>query len=103
MLLDNLSSHKTPKVINFFIDNKINIVFNCPYRSEFNCIELAFSHIKRNIYTKIYERMEEIEKDIIKIINDSSLEKALMKNYCETLEIYEYYSLNNKFADLNNL
>ena len=31
IVLDNLSVHKTSKVIEFYRENKINALFNCPY------------------------------------------------------------------------
>ena len=103
IVLDNLSAHKTSKVINYFNDNKINIVFNCPYRSEFNCVELAFRYFKHFIYSKIYECLEDVEKDITELFEKNSLEKTLIKNYRETLEVYINYSLNHKYTNLNNL
>ena len=42
IVLDNLSAHRTKKLMKYYDENKINIIFNCVYRSNFNCVELAF-------------------------------------------------------------
>ena len=42
IILDNLSCHKTQVLKNFYIEEKINVIFNSPYHSDFNCIELFF-------------------------------------------------------------
>lgn len=54
IVMDNLSCHKTQKIINFFISNRINVIFNIPYMSQFNCVELAFRSIKQELYSNLY-------------------------------------------------
>jgi len=103
IVLDNLSSHKTSKVINFFKDNNINIVYNCPYCSYFNCIELIFLYIKRNLYLKVYESLETAENDVKNLLDSNNIKNTLIKNYKEVLNTYLAYSLNNKYNNLNNL
>lgn len=103
IVLDNLSSHKTAKIINYFNDNNINVVFNCPYNSQFNCVELTFRYIKRYLYSKIYESLDKAECDVIKLLDDKDINKTLIKNYKETLEYYLSYSLSNEYKNLNNL
>ena len=51
IIMDNYSSYKTEKLMKFYADNKINILFNAPYLSKFNPVELAFRNLKRNLYT----------------------------------------------------
>ena len=53
VILDNLSCHKTPLLKKFYDEEKMNIIFNSPYHSNFNCIELLFRIIKKN-YMKSY-------------------------------------------------
>ncbi len=103
IVLDNLSCHKTLKVRNFFIDNKINIIYNCPYCSEFNCIELIFRFIKRQLYLKLYESIDDAEKDVKDLLGSNNIKNTLIKNYKEVLNTYLAYSLKNKFNNLNNL
>ena len=47
IVLDNLAAHKTNALIEYYAKNKINIIFNSPYLSSFNSIELAFRGIKK--------------------------------------------------------
>ena len=55
VVIDNLSCHKTEKLIEFYTTNKINVIFNTYYISSFNSIELSFRNLKRHLYTNIYE------------------------------------------------
>ena len=71
--------------------------------SQFNYVELAFRYIKKIIYSKIYENLDEVEEDVVKILSNNSIDSTLGKNYRETLETYINYSLNNKYKNLNNL
>ena len=52
IIMDNLSAHRTKKLMKYYDDNKINIIFNCVYRSNFNCMELAFKILKIQLYNK---------------------------------------------------
>lgn len=36
IILDNLSCHKVREIYDFYINNKINIIYNAPYMSNFN-------------------------------------------------------------------
>ena len=51
--MDNLSSHKTLELYNFYKERKLKILFNVPYLSQFNIIEFGFRHINNIIYKKI--------------------------------------------------
>lgn len=103
IILDNLSSHKTPLLKEFYIKNKLNILFNSPYQSMFNCIELFFRIIKRKLYQNIYPSTDAAILEVEKIINDEKLSEGLIKNFRETLQVYYNYSLKYKDINLNNL
>lgn len=103
LVLDNLSAHKTSKVLKFFREKNINVLFNTPYLSEFNAIELAFRYLKKILYSKIFETLEDIEAEVIKILKGEQIKKTLLKNYRETIEVYAKYSYNYKYLNLNNL
>ena len=45
--MDNLAAHKTNAVKEQFENLGCNAIFSAPYSPEFNCIELYFSHLKR--------------------------------------------------------
>lgn len=96
IIMDNLSAHKTATLLNFYNENKINILFNSPYCSYFNCIELAFRSIKSVLYKKVFTNIDEVENEIKTIINHPTFNETLKANYRETLCEYR------KFLDLNN-
>jgi transposase len=48
LVLDNLSVHRTRKVVDFSKRCKIEIVYNASYSSEFNPIERLWAFAKRN-------------------------------------------------------
>lgn len=62
LFLDNLSVHKSNNAIKFFCENSINVIYNIPYLSYFNSIELCFRALKNIIYKQVYENMEKLEK-----------------------------------------
>jgi hypothetical protein len=47
-LMDNAKFHKSEKVLNYFRDNKMNIIFISPYCPESNFAQQVFGLIKRN-------------------------------------------------------
>ena len=99
IIMDNLSCHRTPKLLNYYSENKLNIIFNCVYRSSFNCVELAFKSIKFHLYNNLYESLEQAEKDIKNKLDDKNFNSVLLHNYWETLNIYlEFYE---KYRELN--
>ena len=103
VVMDNLSCHKTPKLINYFVENKINIVFNCPYMSQFNCVELCFRYIKRQLYSNLFSSLDDVENYVKKLLDDKNNRKTLLKNYISTMKTYILYFDKNKNINLNNL
>ena len=102
IILDNLRVHKTKNIISYCIEKKINLVFNVPYQSVFNSIELCFRAIKRNTYLKIYKNIDETKKDIENIINSNNFKDTLLFNYKETLQEYLFFGDNHKYDNMNN-
>lgn len=88
IIMDNASYHLSSEVINFFKNEKLKGLTNCPYRSNFNCIELVFRFIKNIIYKNVYSRIEDLKADVDKILKSENLKKSLMHLYKETLEKY---------------
>lgn len=101
IILDNLRVHKTKNIISYCHEKKMNLVFNVPYQSVFNCIELCFRAIKRNTYSKIYKNMDETKKDIENIIKSNNFKDILLLNYKETLQEYLFYEENHKYDNIN--
>ena len=99
LFLDNLSCHKTNKVIKFFADKKINIIFNSSYLSSFNSIELAFRGLKNIIYKTIYKSMDSLKEDIKNILDSIDFQKTIRYNYKETIS--EYLKIYKEYKDYN--
>lgn len=97
IVMDNLNIHKTKKLYEFYINNEINIVFNTPYFSDFNSVELTFRNLKQKIYSKIFQTHSEILDFIRDILSDESFNKSILFNFKETCGKYinYYYSKNN--------
>ena len=99
--MDNLSSHKTEELIKFYKANNINVVFNSPYISQWNSIELAFRAIKKQYYQKIFETEENLEEYVSKIINSEEFSKTIFLNFGETLKEYRKFALETNDLNLN--
>lgn len=102
IVMDNLSAHRTKHLMDFYIENRINIIFNVVYHSNFNAIELAFRAIKFRIYKKLYESIECVVEDIKNMILERTFCITLKKNFIETLNEYLNFYDNNKYINLNN-
>ena len=103
IVLDNCSIHKTDNVIQFFKDNKINVLFTPPYRSTFTPIELAFRSIKKITYSKLYDKIEEAITDIDEFLTNEKVKNTLLYNFKETINEFILYYNRNKDINLNNL
>ena len=101
IILDNLKLHKTKEVIAYCVEKKINLVFNVPYQSVFNAIELCFRTIKKVIYSNLYDSIDDLKDKLNNLIEEESFTKSLLYNYKETLYEYIYYSENHKYDNLN--
>lgn len=103
VIMDNLSSHRTKNLLNFYNEKKINVIFNAPYMSNFNAVEFAFRSIKFRLYNNLYESIDDTIKDVEKILTDKNFGNILLHNYIETIRAYlDFYEL-NKDKNLNNL
>ena len=102
VILDNFSGHKTSLLLRYYQEEKINILFNSPYQSIFNCIELFFRLIKQKIYNKLYKSVDEVITEMVNIICDENIKSSLLQNYRETLEQYYKFSVDHKNLNLNN-
>jgi transposase len=99
--MDNLSSHCTAGLFSFYNKNKMKIIFNTSYRSNFNMAELCFRHIKRETYTHLYSNIEDMKNDINEILIGEKMKNSLKLFYKSTLEQYLKYINENKFINLN--
>jgi len=103
IVLDNLSCHKSEELYNFYINNKVNIVFNPPYVSEFNCIEYSFRDLKKILYSKIYKSEKELLDDVNKILKSPTFNTKINFNLMDTCKNYLSFSNKEKDENLNEL
>lgn len=101
IIYDNATYHISKDVIEFFKNNKIKGLTNCPYRSYFNMIELVFRYVKNIIYKNVYNKMDDLIKDANKILESENLRKSLINLYKETLEKYKIFIQDNLDFNLN--
>ena len=100
--MDNLASHRTAKMMEYYNNKRINVIFNVTYRSNFNAIELAFRVIKIKIYKNLYESIDSVIDDVKNIIYAKEFSISLKKNFIETLNVYLSFYENNKYRNLKN-
>ena len=101
--MDNLSAHKTNELINFYATNKMNIIFNSPYLSSFNAIELAFRGIKSKIYGSLFKSSNSLKIRVVEILSSNNFISSLKNNYAQTLNEYIKYFDNIKDKNLSGL
>ena len=73
VILDNASSHKSHKVLDFVKEHKkkIELVFLPPYSPELNPIERVWKNLRYHVTHNIYfESIQKLEKAIIKYLKD---------------------------------
>ena len=99
--MDNLSSHLTADMFKYYDYEKLKIIFNVPYLSTFNMIELCFRQIKRDTYTHLYESIDELKKNIEEIILSEKFKGQLKSLFRETLETYLKFLIDYNNFNLN--
>ena len=99
--MDNLSVHKTKNLIKIYVENGINVIFNTPYFSNFNSIELAFRSIKNLLYKKVYPDISKIIEDVHNLISTDNFQKTILFNLKETFLEYLKFFERYKSIDFN--
>ena len=87
-LMDNASIHRSKLFKKFIKDNKLKIVYNAPYHSEFNPIENVFSLFRNKLNrneTKNIEQIVKVTTDFILENNETKL-KNIFKNSVELID-----------------
>ncbi len=97
--MGNLRAHCTSSLFQFYNKQKLKILFNAPYMSLFNMVELYFRQIKRETYTHLYSSVKELKENIIKIINEENFKKQLKSLFRETL--VKYLKFINDYSNYN--
>ena len=86
-LIDNASIHTNKKAKEFYKTNKINIIFNAPYQSKFNPIEMVFSLLRKKLNKRIVKTQKEIEEEIEQFIKEETL-KNIFNHSTKILKLY---------------
>ena len=90
--MDNAKVHTSKAFKEYVESSGIIVIYNAPYHSEFNPIELVFSLLRKEIQKGVNETKE----DIIVIIN--KFNKDINKNNSETLKKI----FNHSFKSMDN-
>ena len=92
-LIDNASIHKNKKTRDMYKKDNMHIIYNAPYQSKFNPIEMVFSLLRKKLNKKIVKNKTEIEEvtnNFITSINPNILlnifnkSEELLKKYLKT-------------------
>ena len=102
IILDNLTSHLTKDLFEFYKNKNLKILFNIPYNSPWNMIELVFRLIKNITYKRIYDNINSLKADVVEIIKSGKIEASLPRLYKETLNKYINFIKTYNNLDLNN-
>ncbi len=76
-LIDNASIHKNKKTKQFYKDNKVHVIFNAPYQSKFNPIEMVFSLLRKKLNKSIVKSSNEINETINLFIKELKLQTLI--------------------------
>ena len=94
-LIDNASIHSNKKTKLFFKLNKINIIYNAPYQSKFNPIEMVFSLLRKSLNKKIVKNETEINNCIKEFVEN--IKKDTLNNiFMHSTKILKLYLESNK-------
>ena len=94
-ILDNLSSHATLQMFDFYNSKKLKILFVVPYFSKLNMIELCFRGIKNILYKNLFSTIKDVEEKVKKIIMDNDFISSYKFFFKETLNNYLNFINNN--------
>ena len=94
-ILDNLSSHATLQMFDFYNSKKLKILFGVPYFSKLNMIELCFRGIKNILYKNLFSTIKDVEEKVKKIIMDNDFISSYKFFFKETLNNYLNFINNN--------
>ena len=80
---------------------KLKVLFNIPYESYFNMVELCFRALKNHIYKNLYSSIKEMENDLVNLLNSETIKNQLPLLFKETLKEYIKFIKENINDNLN--
>jgi hypothetical protein len=89
-LIDNASIHKNKKTNEFYKKNHIHIVYNAPYQSKFNPIEMVFSLLRKKLNKQVVKSKEEID-ETIKLFQKEIKEETLTNIFNHSIKLLKEY------------
>lgn len=72
-ICDNAKYYLSKDVKKFLKDEKLKFLFNVPYRSNFNCIELSFNLIKNKLYKERYKNKKLLEDRLCFLLDSNEI------------------------------
>lgn len=87
-VLDNATYHYSDNIKKYAQKEKLKFLFNVPYKSDFNGIELVFNLIKNHLYKEIHKNLKELTNKIVLYIDDNEINNNIIKVYKKTYEEY---------------
>ena len=110
IIMDNASYHKTKEVIKVYLENKLKIITNIPYQSEFNGIEFFFGFFKNMYYKYLFKNKKEQLDKINELFQSKELSNNLESCYIQAFDKYIQYikkadfsNINSQFLDLSDI
>lgn len=86
--MDNASIHSALEMMKLYSNNNLKILFNVPYLSYFNMVELVFRSLKSIIYKTLFSSIKEVEDILRKLIEGEKLRLQLGLLFKETIKQY---------------
>ena len=91
ILFDNAICHKAKSIIKLYIQQKLKILTNIPYKSEYNGIEYCFCFFKNLYYKFILKNKAEQKQKIEEILYSNELKKNSKSFYLQALVQYKKF------------
>ena len=75
-------------MMKLYSEKKLKILYNVPYLSYFNMVELVFRTLKSIIYKELFNSIKEVENKVVDLLKSETLETQLNLLFKETIQQY---------------
>ena len=89
-LIDNASIHRNKTTFMFYKEKKLNVVYNAPYQSKFNPIEMVFSLLRKKLNKEIVKDEDSIN-NVIKMFIENIKKETLENIFNHSIKILKVY------------